>query len=60
MGGKTMKKFYYMTSSSTGIKTIFAASFWAVWASQKSWYGSGTTFVIWDENDETRIFHGTK
>lgn len=55
-----MKKFFYMTSSSTGIKTIFAASFWAVWASQKPFYGSNATFVIWDENDNVRIFHGTE
>jgi hypothetical protein len=53
-----MKWFYYMTSSSTGIKKIYAQSFWAVWASQKAWYGSDTTFVIWDENDNIRIFHG--
>ena len=55
-----MKKFYYMTSSSTGIQTIFAVSFWAVWASQKPFYTSGTTFIIWDENDYIRIFHGSE
>lgn len=53
-----MKWFYYMTSSSTGIKKVYAQSFWAVWASEKSWYGSDATFVIWDDNDEIRIFHG--
>lgn len=53
-----MKIFFYMTSSSTGIKTTRAASFWGAWAGVKSWYGSGTTFVIWDENDDLRIFHG--
>ena len=53
-----MKKFYYMTSNSTGIKEVFAVSFWAVWMSEKSFYMPGTTFVIWDDNNETRIFHG--
>lgn len=53
-----MKKFYYMTSSSLGVKQVYANSFWGAWAGVKSWYGSGTTFVIWDENDEIRIFHG--
>lgn len=52
-----MKTFFYMTSNSTGVKTIKADSFWQVWASQKSWYGSTATFVIWDENDNIRIFH---
>ena len=53
-----MKKFFYMTSSSTGIKTVWANSFWQVWLSEKAWYGLGTTFVIWDENNEIRLFPG--
>ena len=53
-----MKWFYYMTSASTGVKKVYASSFWAVWMSEKSWYGSGTTFVIWDENNESRVFPG--
>lgn len=53
-----MKWFYYMTSANTGVKKVYAPSFWAVWMSEKSWYGSGTTFVIWDENNEARVFPG--
>lgn len=55
-----MKLFYYLTSSSLGVKTVYARSFWAAYLSEKSWYGSDTTIVIWDENNETRIFHGGK
>ena len=53
-----MKLFYYMTSSSLGIKQVYALSHWAVYMSEKSWYGSGTTIVVWDDNNDTRIFHG--
>ena len=53
-----MKKFFYMTSCSTGIKTAWANSFWQVWAGEKAWYGSSATFVIWDENNECRVFPG--
>lgn len=53
-----MQLFYYMTSSSTGIKTTYANSFWAAWAGVKSWYGSNATIIVWDENDNIRIFHG--
>ena len=55
-----MKKFYYMTSCSSGVKQVYARSHWAVYLSEKSWYGSNATIIVWDENDDARIFHGTK
>lgn len=51
------KRFYYMTSSSLGVKEVYANSHFGVYIGVKSWYGSDTTFVIWDENDDIRIFH---
>ena len=53
-----MKTYYYMSSRCTGVHEIRATCHWAAWASVKSWYSKNTTFVIWDENDEIRIFHG--
>ena len=53
-----MKLFYYMTSSSTGIKTVYALSHWAVFMSEKCFYCSGVTFVIWDENNDARVIRG--
>lgn len=53
-----MKTFHYMTSSSIGIKTVQASSFFAVWMAEKAWFGPNAAFVIWDENDDIRIFHG--
>lgn len=55
-----MKKFYYMASGSIGISEVYAHSFFAAWAGIKYWFLPGTTFVIWDENDNIRIFHGGK
>ena len=51
-------KFYYMTDHSTGIKEVYAETFFGAYLGVKSWYSSTTTFVFWDENDNLRIFHG--
>jgi hypothetical protein len=53
-----MQLFYYMTSSSKGIQTVYARSFWGAWAAVKSWFMPNTTFIIWDKNDNIRIIHG--
>ena len=51
-----MKKFYYMTSSSNGVSEINANTHWQVYMSIKSWFTSNTTIVIWDDDNDCRIF----
>ena len=51
-----MKKFYYMTSHSRGIREIYANTHYHVYLGIKSWFAGNTVFVVWDERDDVRIF----